>query len=247
MTINPQSKEKPAVEFPEAKERYSSFKDISDIRSKINERAHEAISGLEKENVPVYIDAGMEMAEKYELQQKLNRLVLYLDDPENKRTQRIVKRISKYWDKLPGLVQAEIIHNMAFNDPVHLVLRIMAKTGLLEYKRAEKAADTKTISESTKKALKWIFNILKYFVDDLKDIDEDIVNAIMKGAGFADNMLFNAKLNLENARRERELQLHAVMPDASGGGEESKESEEKPAESSKVRPIRRKAPVKKAA
>ncbi len=184
---------------PETRETADS---VSQLREEVEQRI-KATAEIKQEDIPEMIYEGMTMAEKYGVQQKLNKVVLYLDNPENPKTYKTMERLRRLWNKVPGPIQWDVVHNLTRNNPGYVFLRFLCKTGILEYKRAEKISDTKTISEGTRKALTAIFKISKIFLDELEGIDEQVVEWIMNGANFTEDMVFNAKLEVEKARRER--------------------------------------------
>lgn len=176
------------------------YDDIRYIQDKTVKKTGQA---LDASAIPDYVDAGMKAAEKGGLQGNVNKFVLYLDNPENTKTTKVINQIRKYWNKLPGLVQAKIIHDLTSNDPAHTFLRILAKTGILQYKREKKADDTITIGKKTAAALIFMFKIIKPFIKELQGVDSKIVDGIMTGVGFAENIAYKAKLELIEARVKR--------------------------------------------
>ncbi len=175
---------------------------VEHLRTTVEQKIKEA-SNLKEEDIPNIIYDGMTLAEKYGIQRKLNQAVLYLDNPENQKTYKTMERLRRLWDKVPGPIQWELVHNLTRNNPGYVFLRFLCKTGLLEYKRAEKITDTKTISEETRKAIMAIFKIAKIFLDELEGLDEQVAKWIMNGANFTEDIVFNAKLEVEKTRRER--------------------------------------------
>ncbi len=195
-----------SAETPDQGESIPESRDTADSVGQLRETVEQKIktaSDIKEEDIPELIHEGMTMAEKYGVQQKLNKAVLYMDNPENPKTYKTMERLRKLWNKVPGPIQWDVVHNLTRNNPGYVFLRFLCKTGILEYKRAEKISDTKTISEGTRKALMAIFKIAKIFLDELEGIDEQVVEWIMNGANFTEDMVFNAKLEVEKARRER--------------------------------------------
>jgi hypothetical protein len=176
------------------------YDDIKDIQIKTAKKTGKA---MDASAIPDYVDAGIKAAEAGGGQSRFNKLFLYLDNPENEKTTKVINQIRKYWNKLPGLVQAKIIHDLGVNEPTHLFLRMLAKTGILQYKRETKPEDTRTLGKTTRKALVWIFKLIKPFIKELRGVDSRIVDGIMKGAGFLEDYAYNAKLAVINARRKR--------------------------------------------
>lgn len=191
---------------PETRETADS---VSQLREDVEQRI-KATAEIKQEDIPEMIYEGMTLAEKYGVQQKLNKAVLYLDNPENPKTFRSMERLRRLWNKVPGPIQWDVVHNLTRNNPGYVFLRFLCKTGILDYKRAEKITDTKSISEGTREALTAIFKIAKIFLDELEGIDEQLVEWIMNGANFTEDMVFNAKLEVEKARRERRKKAGTV-------------------------------------
>lgn len=176
------------------------YDNVVDIRSKTKKRTGNV---MDASAIPEYVDAGMKAAEKGDLQGYVNKFVLYLDNPENEKTAKVMNTIREYWSKLPGIMQAKIVHDLSANDPIHTFLRVLVKTGLLPYSREKAPDDTVTIGKGTAKVLIFLFQIIKPFINELKGVDTKVVAAIMSGVGFAENVAYNAKVELIKSRNKR--------------------------------------------